>query len=74
LWNPYQGLGQPFAAEGEGNPFFPIAIVRSIVPYRLENCVTLGAYALAALCLYRFLRGLGTSDIAAAFGGVAYPI
>jgi hypothetical protein len=72
LWNPYQGIGQPFAAEGEGNPFFPIAIVRAILPYQFENYVAFAAYALAAVCLYQFLRGLGTSDVAAVFGGVTY--
>src|SRR5215204_5059524 len=22
LWNPYQGLGQPYAAQGDGSPYF----------------------------------------------------
>ena len=29
-WNPYQGLGQPFAAQGEGCPYSPVAIVRAL--------------------------------------------
>jgi hypothetical protein len=74
LWNPYQGLGQPFAAQGEGSPYFPIALARALLPYRLENYVAFSVYLLSAVFCYRFLRGLGLSDTAALFGGVSYPL
>jgi hypothetical protein len=72
LWNPYQALGQPFAAEGEGGPYFPAAVLWALVPYAFGNYVTFLMYYLAAVFLYLFLRGLGVSGTAAVFGGMAY--
>lgn len=72
LWNPYQGLGEPFAAQGDGNPYFPFEIVRALLPYSLGNFVTFFEYYLAAVFLYLFLRGLGLSEYAAIFGGISY--
>jgi hypothetical protein len=74
LWNPYQGLGQPFAAQGEESPYSPFAIARAVLPYSASNLVTFGVYYLSAVSLYLFLRGLGVSEKAALFGGVAYVV
>ena len=41
LWNPRQGLGQPFAAMGEGDPFWPPRVLRSLLPYSAEIFVAL---------------------------------
>ena len=74
LWNPYQGLGQPLAAQGEGNPYFPAAILRALLPYSLENYVTVGMVYLSAVCLYLFLVRLGASGPAGIFAGVAWSL
>jgi hypothetical protein len=74
LWNPYQGLGQPFAAQGEESPYSPFAIARAVLPYSASNAVTLGVYYLSAVSLCLFLRGLGLSEKSALFGGVAFVV
>jgi len=72
LWNPYSGLGQPFAAQGEGSPYFPPAILRSLLPTSWSNLVTFGMIGISGVSLYLFLRLLGLSPGAAAFGGAAW--
>src|SRR5262249_50348977 len=74
LWNPYQGLGQPLAAQGEGNPYFPPAILRALLPFSLENYVTVGGIYLSAVGTYLLLRRLGASGPAAIFAGVAWSL
>jgi hypothetical protein len=74
LWNPYQGLGQPFAAQGEGGPYYPLAIIRAVLPYSLGNYVTVLGIYIAGIALYLFLRGLGVSEVAALFGGMAFEL
>jgi hypothetical protein len=74
LWNPYQGLGEPFAAQGDGNPYFPVEIVRALLPYSLGNYVTFLEYYISAVFLYLFLRGLGLPHFAALFGGTTYAL
>jgi len=71
-WNPYQGLGQPFAAQGEGCPYSPVAIVRALLPVTCANGVTIIYAALGALALFAFLRELGLQRPAALFGAVAF--
>ena len=56
LWNPYQGLGEPFAAQGDGNPYFPVEIVRALLPYSLGNYVTFLEYYISAVFFYLFLK------------------
>src|SRR5919202_3928339 len=51
LWNPYQGLGQPFAAQPDGSAYFPLAIARGLLPYRSADYVTLVAIYLAGLAV-----------------------
>lgn len=72
LWNPYQGLGQPFAAQGEGSPYFPLTILRALFPYSQANYVTFLGFYFATIFFYLFLRMLGLSKYSALFGGIAY--
>ena len=74
LWNPYSGLGQPFAAQGEGGPYFPMAILRSLLPTSWANAVTFATIAISSVSLYAFLRLLGLSPATAAFGGAAWSL
>jgi hypothetical protein len=74
LWNPYQGLGQPFAAQGEGSPYFPLTVLRALLPYSYANHVTFLAYYLSAVFLFLFLRGLGLGVAASVFGGTAWEL
>jgi hypothetical protein len=74
LWNPYQGIGQPFAAQGEGSPYFPLAILRAIIPYSQSNYITFLGFFMAAFFLFLFLRDLGLSPPSAFFGGVTYAL
>src|SRR5205085_2626401 len=74
LWNPYAGIGQPLAAEGEGSPYSPFAIVRALLPADWSNAVTFGVFLLSALALTGFLRLLGLSEAASAFGGAAWAL
>lgn len=71
-WNPYQGLGQPFAAQGEGCPYSPVAIVRALLPATCANGVTIIYAALGALAMFAFLREIGLQRPAALFGAVAF--
>src|SRR5581483_11406208 len=74
LWNPYQGLGQPFAAQGEGSPYFPAAIVRALLPYAWSNWVTVWMFWLGGAFVVAFLRGLALGTRAAVFGGIAFTV
>ena len=74
LWNPYQGLGQPFAAMGEGNPYFPPAILRSIAPYSMANWFSILNVFISQIFFFFFLRNLGLASISSAFGGIAFAL
>ncbi len=74
LWNPYSGLGQPFSAQGEGSPYFPAAVLRSLLPTSWSNAVTFAMIGISAVSLFGFLRLLGLSPGAAAFGGAAWTL
>src|SRR3989344_2189674 len=51
LWNPDQALGVPFSAQGEGSPYFPLQIIRSVLPQIYANYVTFLGFYLAAIFL-----------------------
>lgn len=72
LWNPYQGLGQPFAAQGEGCPYFPVTIIRALLPYTWSGYITLAFGYAAGFALYLFLRTMGLATASASFGAIAF--
>ena len=74
LWNPYSGLGQVFAAQGEGSPYFPMAILRALLPSSWSNAITFLTIGISAASLYAFLRVLSLGPGAAAFGGAAWAL
>lgn len=74
LWNPMAGIGQPLAAQGEGNPYSPFAILRALLPPTWANAVTIGVILISALAQFGFLRQLGLSPPAAALGGAAWAL
>jgi len=74
LWNPYSGLGQPFAAQGEGSPYFPVSIVRSLLPYAQANYVTVAFIYLSSVCTYLFMLRLGVSGAAALFTAISWSL
>jgi hypothetical protein len=74
LWNPYQGLGQPFTAGGEGGPYFPLTIVRALAPYSWDNWINLIGFLLGGLATVALLRGFALTSRAAIFGGVAFMV
>jgi hypothetical protein len=74
LWNPYSGLGQPFAAQGEGSPYFPVSIARSLLPYSKANYVTVAFIYLSGAFAYLFMARLGVSKTAATFAGIAWSL
>jgi hypothetical protein len=74
LWNPYSGLGQPFAAQGEGSPYFPVSIARSLLPYSQANYVTVAFFYLSGVFAYLFVARLGASSPAALLAGIAWSL
>jgi hypothetical protein len=74
LWNPFAGIGQPLAAQGEGSPYSPIAVARALAPPRWANGITFGVFLLSALAQWCFLRQLGLSPQASALGGGAWAL
>ncbi len=57
LWNPYQGFGQPLAANQQSQPFYPLtlALLLHITP-RTYNLFVLSRLFLAGICSYLYLR------------------
>lgn len=72
LWNPEQALGVPFSAQGEGSPYFPLQIIKSILPQIYANHVTFIGFFLAALFLFIFLRDMGVSETASYIGSFSF--
>lgn len=72
LWNPRQGLGQPFAAMGEGNPLWPLRVARALVPYSSEIFVTLIASVLSGLAMFGLLRVMDVSFTSATLGAALW--
>ena len=62
LWNPGQALGIPFAAQGEGSPYFLFEILRSVLPYGYANYITFLNFFFAAIFMFCFLRNMGISE------------
>jgi hypothetical protein len=72
LWNPGPGIGQPLAAQGEGGPYSPLALLRALLPPTWANGVTIGVFMLSAIAMRMFLRLLGASPASSTFGGAAW--
>ncbi|MBV9765348.1 MAG: YfhO family protein [Acidobacteriaceae bacterium] len=71
LWNPYQGLGQPYAADMQSQPFFPLTVLFSLhTTPKTYNLFLLCRLLIAGMGGYLFLR-LFTSFIPAIAGGIA---
>jgi hypothetical protein len=57
LWNPYQGFGQPLAANMQSQPFFPLTVLLAVhLTPRTYNGFVLSRIFLAGLFLYLYLR------------------
>lgn len=74
LWNPYQALGEPYAAQGEGNPLSPISVVRALLPDQLHNVYSTLIFAASGVFLYAFGRQMYWSPAAARFAAAAWII
>jgi hypothetical protein len=72
LWNPYQALGQPFAAQGEGSPYSPLAIIRALLPLFLHNFYNTLLFAASALFSYALCRRLNISEASSRFVAVCW--
>ncbi len=71
LWNPYQGFGQPYAADMQSQPFYPLAILFSLhITPKTYNLFLLCRLFLAGIGGYLYLR-LFVSFLAAVTGAVA---
>ena len=70
LWNPYQGLGQPYAADMQSQPFFPLTVLFSLhVTPTTYNLFLLCRLFVAGMGAYLYLR-LFTSFLPALAGGI----
>ncbi len=70
LWNPYQGFGQPLAANMQSQPFYPLtfALAAHLTP-KLYNWYILLRLFIAGFCAYLYLR-LFLSFYPALAGGI----
>ena len=73
LWNPHNGLGQPFLANGQSAVFYPVSWLRASLPDGFGLMLALWLKAvLAALFTHLFLRRLKIGAAAAAAGALAF--
>ena len=71
LWNPYQGMGEPYAAQGDGSPYSLPALARALLPPWAGNLVTFGVFAISAAAMFAFLSLLGLPKEMSFLGAVA---
>lgn len=71
FWNPYQGLGQPFHANGLSAVLYPLNWLHLLLPPAWWDLVYLLNWFLAALFLYAYLRRVGLDRLLALFAGAA---
>lgn len=71
LWNPYQGYGEPLAANMQSQPYYPLALLLAsyLTPRTYSWYILLRLY-IAGLCAYFYLR-LFVSFVPALAGGAA---
>jgi hypothetical protein len=71
LWNPYQGLGQPYAAQGDGSPYALTAVIRALAPRAASNAITIALFLLAAASVFWIVRMFGLAVGPSGFAAVA---
>lgn len=71
LWNPYQGAGEPLAAQYSTRAFFPYQILANLFPHA-GDMFLLGRLFVAGLLTFLLLRNLRLSFLAAFVGGMSY--
>ncbi len=69
FWDPYQGLGQPFLANGISAVFYPLSWLHVILPHAWWDVVYMLNWFLAAVFLYMYLRLVNVHSEAALVGG-----
>jgi len=67
FWNPYQGLGQPFFAEGGTAVLYPLNLLRLLLPVEYWDLVNFIHLLLAALFTFMFARACSLQLWSAAF-------
>lgn len=72
IWNPFQGLGLPLAAQYSSRSFFPYQILENISPVWLWDYFLLGRPLLAGFFTFLFLRLFGLQFSFAFLGGTLY--
>jgi hypothetical protein len=72
LWNPYQGLGTPLAAQYNTRAFFPYQILEDLSPRWSWDFFMLGRLLLAGFLVYLFLRRLKLDWVPSFAGGLFY--
>ncbi|MEK7539812.1 MAG: YfhO family protein [Patescibacteria group bacterium] len=56
LWNPYQGLGQPFLSNGISSVLSPFTWLASLISPAFWDLVYLLPWLVAAVCVYAYVR------------------
>ncbi|MFC1807319.1 YfhO family protein [Candidatus Omnitrophota bacterium] len=74
LWNPYNGIGTPLAAQYSTRTFFPYQIIENISPAYLWDYFMLLRLIIAAFFTYLLLRLLGLSQVPSFLGGILYSL
>ncbi len=73
LWNPHNGLGEPFLANPQTAVMFPLSWLYVVLPMTVASFLELYLKILvAALGMYLFARRLGMGHSTAVVGGVAF--
>jgi hypothetical protein len=76
LWNPNQGLGEPYMADGNSGVFEPIQLAFYVIPeqlwpYAIDVQVLL-RFLISGIFTYLFARELGLPWLPAVFAGASY--
>ena len=71
LWNSNKGIGTPFAAQGEGSPYFPLTIIRALLPYIFKLCRHFSV-SFWRLSFYSFFKEMEISEYAAYIGSYSF--
>lgn len=72
LWNPYQAIGTPLAAQYSTRAFFPYQMIENISPVWSWDFFMLARLVLAGFFTYLFLVSTGLGFTAAFGGGLFY--